>query len=194
MRLLEGMREHLVAVPKLAADSSDTKITPQPRAKKKATPPKKSGKSATVKPKPARVVSKASAAGLRPDTPVQIVKGVGPKTAQALPFQHRDLEDLLRFLPRRRNRQTGAKIAQLEDGSTATIEGEVITKDFRRMRGRRTLDVVIGDETGHLYLKWFRVPGDPLLSALKREPSFQHPAPLPGTGGSCKSSIRRQSA
>ena len=107
---------------------------------------------------------------LRPDTPIQFVKGVGPKTAQAFSFRNIEIvEDLLRFLPRRyENRQTGVAIGELEHGASATVEGEVVAKDFRRMRGKRTLDVVLRDETGHLYLKWFRVPGGSFVDRFKK--------------------------
>ena len=149
---------------------------PKPKAKAKPktkAPPVPSKKSVEAKPKKepvkrAKPSQDLSAVG--PSTPVQFVKGVGPKTAQAFAFRNIDtIEDLLRFLPRRyENRQTGTAISGLEDGANATVEGEVITKDFRRMRGRRTLDVVIGDETGHLYLKWFRVPGGSFIERFKK--------------------------
>ena len=95
------------------------------------------------------------------DSPLQYIKGVGPKLAEK--FSARGLhtvEQLLRFLPRRYEiRRMTSGIGHLQVGQGTTIRGEILTKSFRRFGRRSTLEVAVGDETGVVRLKWFRVPG-----------------------------------
>jgi ATP-dependent DNA helicase RecG len=98
---------------------------------------------------------------LAPESSLQFLKGVGPRLAEK--FSARGLytiEQLLRFLPRRYEiRRIGAGIAHLNIGQGTTIRGEILTKAFRRFGRRSTLEVAVGDDSGVIRLKWFRVPG-----------------------------------
>jgi ATP-dependent DNA helicase RecG len=95
------------------------------------------------------------------DASVQFIRGVGPRIAELLSARGLNtVEDLLRFLPRRYEDRRGQRsIADLVEGSVATVEARVMAKSQRTLRGKRTLEVAVGDATGVLHLKWFRVPG-----------------------------------
>lgn len=105
----------------------------------------------------------ASETALHPplEAPVQYLKGVGPRLAELLAARDvRTVGDLLRFLPRRyEGRQGKRSVRELTPGLAATLEVEVLAKATKSTRGRPTLDVVVGDDTGILDLHWFHVPG-----------------------------------
>ncbi len=94
------------------------------------------------------------------DAAVQYIRGVGPRIAALLATRGlRTVEDVLRFLPRRYEDRRGQRaIRDLVEGTLATVEVEVLAKAAKRYRGRRALEVAVGDETGVLHLKWFNVP------------------------------------
>jgi ATP-dependent DNA helicase RecG len=110
----------------------------------KETSPTKSSKSATS------------------DTPVQFVKGVGPRLGAV--FTGRGIEtvrDLLFFFPRAyEDRTQVCKISELREGVKATVALEVISsrKIPTRMKGRSLFEVRGQDESGSLSLKWFHLP------------------------------------
>jgi ATP-dependent DNA helicase RecG len=87
------------------------------------------------------------------------VPGVGPKIAQTL---HRKeiscIEDLLFFLPRSyEDRRELVKIEDLQVGLPACFVGTVIRAAVVPLRnGRRFFQVVVGDGTASVQLKWFR--------------------------------------
>ena len=95
------------------------------------------------------------------DIPIERLRGVGPKKAEALrSAEIVDLLDLIQHYPRRyldRTRQ--ASIDELEEGEEATVLGEVLKVSTRRIRNRRTLtNVNFGDATGKLTLTFFNQP------------------------------------
>ena len=94
------------------------------------------------------------------DASVQYIKGVGPKLGELL--ARRDIHtvrDLLFVLPRTYEvRVEGLRIADLRDGMSASVTGEVATVSDRRFRGRRRLEVLLQDGSGGLRLQWFHVP------------------------------------
>jgi len=95
------------------------------------------------------------------DAPLQYLPGVGPRLAELFATRGlKTVDDLLRFLPRRYEDRRGMlAIRHLVEGTQATVAGEVLAKAEKRFRGRKSLEVVIGDATGILNLKWFKVPG-----------------------------------
>ncbi|MEE2961152.1 MAG: ATP-dependent DNA helicase RecG [Myxococcota bacterium] len=97
---------------------------------------------------------------LEPSTAVQYLPGVGPKTAEHLATRNIETVDaLLRFLPRRyEHRERVPSIAEIREGVTATVEGEVHSVAEQRFRGRSRLTVALTDGTGTLWLVWFRYP------------------------------------
>ncbi len=95
-------------------------------------------------------------------TPVQFLKGIGPK--RAILFQRlgiETLEDLIYFFPfRYEDRSQLKKIAHLQPGEEQTVFGEVKAIALVETRHRRIkiVDMAISDETGLLHAKWFNQP------------------------------------
>ncbi|MBI4539659.1 MAG: ATP-dependent DNA helicase RecG [Gemmatimonadetes bacterium] len=97
------------------------------------------------------------------DKPVQYLKGVGPRRAEALGrLGIRTARDLLYHVPRRYDdASTLRPIANLEVGMDATTVGRVRTKGVVPTRsGLRIFQAVIRDNTGMITCAW---PGQPWL-------------------------------
>lgn len=97
------------------------------------------------------------------DKPVQFLKAVGPRRAEAL--QRMGLltaRDVLYHIPRRYDdASTVQSIAQLQTGSDATIVGTVRSKGVIPTRARlRIFQAVVQDDTGRITVAW---PGQPWL-------------------------------
>jgi ATP-dependent DNA helicase RecG len=93
-------------------------------------------------------------------TPIQYVKGVGPKRAKL--FEKKGImtvEDGLYFLPRSyEDRRHLKKISELRAGGKETGFGEILlsgTALYQNKR-RKVFEVVVGDGSGTITLKWFR--------------------------------------
>jgi ATP-dependent DNA helicase RecG len=92
-------------------------------------------------------------------TPIQYVKGVGPRLAKL--FEKKGIltvEDALYFLPRcYEDRSNLKKISELKAGRKETGLGEVLLSGvaFYRGRKRRVFETVVGDGSGTITLKWF---------------------------------------
>jgi ATP-dependent DNA helicase RecG len=86
------------------------------------------------------------------DTPLQFVRGVGPKRAADLArIGLRTVEDLLlRFPLRYEDRAHPRPINTLKPGQTATVAGEVLSSGLRTTRrpGFRIFEVIVRDPTG----------------------------------------------
>ena len=96
----------------------------------------------------------------RLQTPIQYVKGVGPKLAALFEKKGiRTVEDALFFLPRGyEDRRNLKKIIELKAGQRETGFGEVrlCGMVFYPQRRRKVFDAVVGDGSGVITLKWFR--------------------------------------
>jgi len=95
------------------------------------------------------------------ETPVQSLKGVGPRRSalyQRLGIA--TLRDLLYHLPKRHeDRRTFLPIAQLEPGQKGTVRGQITsTSLFRAKTGTLILQVVVKDDSGPLTALWFNQP------------------------------------
>jgi ATP-dependent DNA helicase RecG len=90
-------------------------------------------------------------------TPIQFIKGVGPRLSEILKKKEiRTVEDALYFLPRAyEDRRQVRKIARLAVGRHETAVGSVLGSDIVYLGRRRSFAVTIGDETGTLVAKWF---------------------------------------
>ncbi len=92
-------------------------------------------------------------------TPIQYVKGVGPKLAKL--FEKKGIltvEDALHFLPRcYEDRSDLKKISELIAGRKETGFGKILLSGvaFYQNRRRRVFEVVVGDGSGTITLKWF---------------------------------------
>ncbi len=90
-------------------------------------------------------------------TPVQFLKGVGPKLATRLATKDiHTIEDLLYFLPRSyEDRRRFTPIRDLRLGERAVVKGEVVLCGPVQFKRRRIFEVLLSDGTGILALKWF---------------------------------------
>ena len=97
---------------------------------------------------------------MRSTTSLKLIKGVGPKTFEALSAANLNtVEDLISLLPRRYDDFTGAiKISDLEPGNVvvrANVDS-VSTKIVRR--GMRITTAVLSDDSGKVKAVWFNQP------------------------------------
>jgi ATP-dependent DNA helicase RecG len=93
-------------------------------------------------------------------TPIQYVKGVGPKLAKIFEKKGiRTVEDALYFLPRvYEDRRNLKKISELKPGRKETGLGEILLSGFAffQNKRKRVFEAVVGDGSGVITLKWFR--------------------------------------
>ena len=103
------------------------------------------------------------------DRPVQYLKGVGPRRAEALgKLGIRTVRDLLRHAPHRYlDATTVTPIAKLAPGMDASAIGEVVSKGvIPTRRGLRLFQAVIRDSSGLIECSW---PGQPFLDRTIRK-------------------------
>ncbi|MBP1752905.1 MAG: ATP-dependent helicase RecG [Geobacteraceae bacterium] len=92
------------------------------------------------------------------ETPIQYIKGVGPKLAGILAKKGiATVEDALYLLPiRYEDRRELRKVAGLRPGCTEVFHARVISAGPASTKGgRRFYEAVVGDDTGTIVLKWF---------------------------------------
>jgi ATP-dependent DNA helicase RecG len=91
------------------------------------------------------------------DSPVQYVKGIGPKRAEVLAkIEIRTVEDLLSHYPRRYlDRSNVARIKDLRPGETVTVVAQVYSGGVKKGRTTR-FSLLVGDNTGFLECVWFQ--------------------------------------
>jgi ATP-dependent DNA helicase RecG len=93
-------------------------------------------------------------------TPIQYVKGVGPRLAKL--FEKKGIltvEDGLYFLPRcYEDRRHLKKILELKAGNKETGFGEILLSGtaLYQNKKKRVFEAVVGDASGTITLKWFR--------------------------------------
>jgi ATP-dependent DNA helicase RecG len=96
------------------------------------------------------------------ETPIQYIKGVGPKKALLLErLGIRTLGDALYCLPwRYEDRKNLKKICHLNYGALETVAGEVVDVDLitTPRKGLKILELTLSDGTGVLKGKWFNQP------------------------------------
>lgn len=99
---------------------------------------------------------------LQLDTPVQYLKGVGPKLAELL--HKKDIykiTDLIQMFPRAyEDRRAARNIASLKAEELVSLKAKVVkVGSFQLGRSKRKIyDVLIRDESGQIHCKFFRVP------------------------------------
>lgn len=92
-------------------------------------------------------------------TPIQFMKGVGPKLASILKKKGiNTVEDALYFLPRKyEDRRSIKPISELQVGKTETVLGEIRdlgAVSYKKNR-RGIFEMIVGDESGTITAKWF---------------------------------------
>ncbi len=125
------------------------------------------------------------------DLPVATIWGVGPeRTFQLGRLDIHTIGDLLLHGPRRHeDRRHSKKIAELEPGEAATTRGKVVAAGLKRWAksSRSVVEVIVEDDSGRLYLRWWNLPfmekvfapGDELFIygkvGAKKPKSIDHP-------------------
>src|SRR4051812_35826739 len=95
---------------------------------------------------------------LEPSTPVQYVKGIGPRLAEILAAKGiHTVDDLLHYLPfRYEDRLNPRTIAELRSGEMATVIAEVRTAGLFRTRSRMQIyEMTAGQGRATLKCLWF---------------------------------------
>ena len=98
-----------------------------------------------------------ASAAVQLTTPIQFIKGVGPKRSEAL-FQAgiETVEDLLYYFPRRHlDRTSVTNCKDLKKDSVVTVVGIVKSCSMKTIRRGKLFQVLIEDNTGFLTLTWF---------------------------------------
>lgn len=94
---------------------------------------------------------------LEPSTPVQYVKGIGPKLSEILAGKGiQTVDHLLHYLPfRYEDRQNPRGIAELQLGEMATLVAEVRTSGLFRTRRMPIFQLTVGQGRNRLKCIWF---------------------------------------
>src|SRR3954469_13451012 len=94
---------------------------------------------------------------LEPTTPVQFVKGIGPRLAEILAAKGiHTVDDLLHYLPfRYEDRLNPRTIAELRAGEMATVIAEVRTSGLFRTRKMPIFQMTAGQGRTRLRCIWF---------------------------------------
>jgi len=102
-------------------------------------------------------------------TPIQYIKGVGPRIAELLRKKGiHTVEDALYFIPRDyEDRRSIKPIAQAKVGEKETLRGRVLGLSEVSYARRKVFEMVVGDQTGSIVVKWFNF-NQPYLSYLKK--------------------------
>ncbi|HML96374.1 MAG TPA: ATP-dependent DNA helicase RecG [Thermodesulfobacteriota bacterium] len=103
-------------------------------------------------------------------TPVQFIKGVGPRIAALLEKRGiKTVGDALYYFPRRyEDRRIIKKISRVEPGRRETVMGEILAAGRVRTRRRAIYQAVISDGSGTLTLVWFQFNEGYLRNAYKK--------------------------
>lgn len=131
-----------------------------------------SSKSATSKP----AGPKKSQGPLTLETPIQFLKGVGPKLAQLLELKGiRTVRDAIFYFPRDyQDRSVLRAIASLKHDETALVRGRVVGFTYVPIRKlkRPMLEARIQDASGTMTVKWFAYNRTFMESKLKGQPTI----------------------
>ena len=125
------------------------------------------------------------------DTPIQFIKGVGPKRAKVLESLNIfTIKDLLYYFPRKYlDRTSLSKIGSISEGDEVNLVGRVKSVNLRRMKKGNFVTANVADHTGSIRLMWFNASdyihqslkvGDLLtmhgkVAAYKGSPQIVHP-------------------
>jgi len=92
------------------------------------------------------------------ETPIQFIKGVGPKLSEILAKKNiTTVEDALYLLPSRyEDRRELRNVAKLRLGQIEVFCAEVINAAMKATKGgRKFYEAIVGDDSGTITLKWF---------------------------------------
>ena len=125
------------------------------------------------------------------DTPIQFIRGVGPKRAKVLESLNIfTIKDLLYYFPRKYiDRTSLSTIGTISEGDEVNLVGRVKSVNLRRMKKGNFVTANVADHTGSIRLMWFNAAdyihqslrvGDLLtmhgkVAAYKGSPQIVHP-------------------
>ena len=125
------------------------------------------------------------------DTPIQFIRGVGPKRAKVLESLNIfTIKDLLYYFPRKYlDRTSLSTIGSISEGDEVNLVGRVKSVNLRRMKKGNFVTANVADHTGSIRLMWFNAAdyihqslkvGDLLtmhgkVAAYKGSPQIVHP-------------------
>lgn len=97
---------------------------------------------------------------VKPETPVQYLKGIGPKRAARFEkLGIRTVEDLLFHLPLRYiDRSNPVPIGSSRIGEEATLVVKVLGTTYRKTRRGPLVQILVADDSAQLYVVWFNRP------------------------------------
>ena len=103
------------------------------------------------------------------ETPIQYIKGVGPRRAQALEsINIFTIKDLLYYFPRKYLDRTSIHlIGSIKTGMEVNIVGRVKSINLRKMKRGNFLTARLADHTGSVRLMWFN-GSDYIYQSLKQ--------------------------
>ncbi|MBI5588708.1 MAG: ATP-dependent DNA helicase RecG [Deltaproteobacteria bacterium] len=106
---------------------------------------------------PAVTAEEASAMLKKLKTPLEFVKGIGPKLAERLGKKGlTTVEDMLYFLPiRYEDRRYIIKIKELTPGASTVTTGTVVAQGETRYGRRKVYEMAVSDGSAILKVKWF---------------------------------------
>jgi ATP-dependent DNA helicase RecG len=120
-------------------------------------------------------------------TPLQFLKGVGPRRAADLARAGlHTLEDLLyRFPLRYEDRSRLRPIAGIQPGQSALVSGRILSAGLRSTRrpGFKVFEALVGDETGAIRATWLNQPFLRDVFTTGQHVMLYGPAELRGTSG-----------
>jgi len=111
----------------------------------------------SAQPHESRKPTATPAREIRPETPVQYVKGIGPERAKALIAEGIvTVRDLLMILPRRyEDRSNLAPIKALKPGIRTTVCGRIVAASLKRARRMPIFEAVVEDSSGRIKCVFF---------------------------------------
>ncbi len=130
-------------------------------------PPTRAARAPMARPRRTATAAKPMPAAPPPSgdpmsVPIQFVKGVGPKVAEALVRKGlATVEDALYFLPRTyEDRRRPVRIGAAEPGTRVVVLGEVVASGVAFFGGRRRgYEMAVSDGSGVVHGRWFYPPG-----------------------------------
>ena len=102
------------------------------------------------------------------DTPIQFIKGVGPKRAEVLhSLGITRIKDLLYYFPRKYvDRTSLSSIGSIQEGDEVNLVGRIKSVNLRRMKKGNFVTANVADHTGSIRLMWFNA-ADYIHQSLK---------------------------
>ena len=102
------------------------------------------------------------------DTPIQFIKGVGPKRAEVLhSLGISTIKDLLYYFPRKYvDRTSLSTIGSIQESDEVNLVGRVKSVNLRRMKKGNFVTANVADHTGSIKLMWFNA-ADYIHQSLK---------------------------